>query len=78
LSDGRPAQAFIPDLDAIREGYGEFEIASWSFETWRAHSLDESVATARDWMLQRPDDRALVEAGFFRLDEIPHTPGGNR
>ncbi|MDZ7705598.1 MAG: hypothetical protein U5L04_14075 [Trueperaceae bacterium] len=78
LSDGRPAQAFIPDLDAIREGYGEFEIAPWSFETWREHSLDETVATARDWMLQRPDDRVLIEAGFFTPDEIPHMRGGNR
>lgn len=71
LADGRSAQAFMPDLDAIRRMYGSFEIAPWSFETWRVHSLDESIATARDWLLQRPDDHALAEAGFFALEDVP-------
>lgn len=65
LSDGRSAQAFIPDLDAIRREYGPFEFAPWSFERWRAGSIEENITTARDWMRQRPDDRALAEAGFF-------------
>jgi hypothetical protein len=69
LADSRSAQVFIPDLDAIRREYGSFEFVPWSFETWRAESLDESIVNARDWMRQRPDDRALVEAGFFALED---------
>lgn len=71
LADGRSAQAFVPDLDAIREGYGTYDIVPWSFETWRAHSVDESIANARDWLAQRPDDDALVEAGFFAMEDLP-------
>lgn len=71
LSDGRSAQVFVPDLDAIRREYGSFEIVPWSFETWRADSVDESIATARDWMMQRPDDHALAEAGFFAMEDVP-------
>lgn len=71
LSDGRSAQVFIPDLDAIRREYGSFEIRPWSFEEWRASSLDGSIATAREWMMQRPPDRALIEAGFFAPDDVP-------
>ena len=71
LSDGRSAQVFIPDLDAIRREYGSFEMRPWSFETWRARSIDETIATARDWMMQRPPDRALVDAGFFAMDDVP-------
>ena len=70
LSDGRFAQVFIPDLDAIRREYGSSEMRPWSFETWRARSIDESIATARDWMMQRPPDQALVEAGFFAMDDV--------
>lgn len=75
LLDGRSAQVFIPDLDAIRSEYGSFEILPWSFERWRAGSIDESVATARDWMKQRPPDRALIEAGFFAERDIPGDSG---
>ncbi|HKJ95651.1 MAG TPA: hypothetical protein VKA32_08490 [Gammaproteobacteria bacterium] len=70
LSDGRSAQAFIPDLDAIRRTYGEFDMPPWSFETWRTRSLEESVVTARDWMMQRPSNEALVEAGCFAMDDV--------
>lgn len=70
LSDGRSAQAFVPDLDAIHREYGAFDIVPWSFETWRAHSMDESLATARDWMMQRPDDYMLAEAGFFAMEDL--------
>jgi hypothetical protein len=71
LSDGRSAQVFIPDLDAIRREYGPFEMWPWSFETWRARSIDERIATARDWMMQRPPDRALIEADFFATNDAP-------
>lgn len=70
LLDGRYAQVFVPDLDAIRSEYGSFEIRPWSFEHWRAGSIDESVATARDWMKQRPPDQALIDAGFFTGDDV--------
>lgn len=71
LSDSRSAQAFIPDLDTIRRGYGSFEMRPWSFETWRTGSIEESIATARDWMMQRPPNRALIEGGFFAPDDVP-------
>jgi len=70
LSDGRAAQVFIPDLDAIRREYGEFEIVPWSFERWRAESLEESIVNARDWMSQRPDDQTLAGAGFFASEAV--------
>lgn len=69
LSDGRSAQVFVPDLDAIRREYGPFEFAPWSFETWREHSIEDSIANARDWMQRRPDDRSLARAGFFALED---------
>lgn len=71
LSDGRSAQVFVPDLDAIRREYGSFEMRSWSFEAWRVRSIDETVATAREWMTQRPPDHALIEAGFFTPVDQP-------
>ncbi|WP_070989970.1 hypothetical protein [Halofilum ochraceum] len=70
LLDGRSAQVFIPDLDAIRSEYGSFKIRPWSFEHWRAGSIDVSVATARDWMKQRPPDQALIDAGFFTGNDV--------
>lgn len=69
LSDGRFAQVFMPDLDAIRREYGSFEFAPWSCESWREHSIEDSIANARDWMQQRPDDRSLFRAGFLELQD---------
>lgn len=66
LADGRTAEAFLPDLDAIRRGYGAYEIVPWSFEAWRIYSLEDTIATAREWMSQRPEYPALAAAGFFR------------
>jgi len=71
LTDGRSAEAFIPDLDAIRREYGAFDIVPWSFENWRASSLEESVANARDWIERRPDNQSLEEAGFLAKLEAP-------
>lgn len=67
LSDGRRAQVFIPDAEAIRLEHGPFEIEPWSFEAWHAAGLDRAVANAREWMAQRPDDVELARAGFFTL-----------
>ncbi|HSH42485.1 MAG TPA: gamma-glutamylcyclotransferase family protein [Arenicellales bacterium] len=69
LADGRRAQAFVPDLDAIRREYGEFKIEPWSFDTWHANGVDRALATARQWMAQRPDSAALARSGFFGLEE---------
>jgi hypothetical protein len=75
LADGRHAQAFVPDLDAIRREYGDFEIEPWSFDAWRHGGADRAVATARQWMAQRPDSAALARAGFFGLQECPAGAG---
>lgn len=71
LSDGRAAQVFVPNIQAIQQEYGPVDIEPWSFDTWRAHHLEESVALARDWMAKRPDDESLMEAGCFAMEELP-------
>lgn len=63
LSDGRRAQVFMPNIRAIEVEHGRLDIEPWSFETWREHQLEESIAVARDWMAKRPDDESLIEAG---------------
>lgn len=75
LTDGRSVQAFVPNLTAIRREYGEFDIASWSFEDWQSRGVDRAVADAREWMRHRPDDDALVRAGCFKPADIA---GGER
>ena len=74
LADGRTAQVFLPDLDAIQREYGPFEIEPWSFERWQSDSRDRALAHARAWMAQRPSDERLLEAGFCVQQELP----GNR
>lgn len=71
LADGRSAQAFVPDLEAIRLEYGTFEIESWSFKDWRACRLDQSISHARAWMVQRPEDAELLESGCCAGIELP-------
>lgn len=71
LTDGRPAQVFVPDLEAIRREYGDFDIEPWSFEAWRARELDRAVRNARDWMAQLPDDASLIRAGCFTPADRP-------
>lgn len=70
LADGRRAQAFVPDLNAIEREYGSFEIEAWSFEEWQSGDVDRAVATARQWMAQRPSDAALERAGFFSVTGV--------
>lgn len=65
LTDGRTAQAFVPNLEAIRREHGRFEIRPWSFEAWRSRDVGGAVVNAREWMAQRPTDPELVRAGFF-------------
>lgn len=71
LADGRPAQVFVPDLEAVRREYGPFQIKPWSFEQWRAEHLDRAVANARAWMAERPGDEEMLEAGCFADSERP-------
>lgn len=71
LTDGRAAQVFLPDLDAIRREYGEFEIVPWSFETWRTNNLEQAVDNARAWMEQRPGDDELLDAGCVVEKDLP-------
>lgn len=63
LSDGRPAQAFLPCVAAIRREYGGFDIAPWAFDARQSHGVNRAVANAREWMIERPDDAALARAG---------------
>lgn len=65
LTDGRTAQAFVPNLEAIRQEHGRFEIRPWSFEAWRNRDVESAVVNAREWMAQRPSDSELVRAGFL-------------
>lgn len=65
LANGRTAQAFIPNLEAIRREHGRCEIRPWSFEAWRTRDLESAVVNARQWMAQRPSDSELARAGFF-------------
>lgn len=68
LADGRVAQAFMPNIQAMQREHGPINIEPWSFDTWRAHQLEDSIAVARDWMAKRPDDESLIEAGCFTVD----------
>jgi len=71
LADGRQAQVFVPNLDAIRREYGSCEIEPWSFQSWQAHQRDETLAHGRNWMAQRPRDRALIETSCFNAKDLP-------
>lgn len=65
LADGRSAQVFVPNLEAIRAEHGRFDIDPWSFQAWQRSEVDRAVVNARDWMAQRPADAALMRAGCF-------------
>lgn len=72
LADGRWAQVFVPNLEAIRAEHGQIDIEPWSFEAWqRGSRVDRAVVDARDWMAQRPGDAALVHVGCFPPHESP-------
>lgn len=71
LADGRSAQVFVPNLEAIRREYGPFNIEPWSFKAWRSRHVDRAVVNAREWMAHRPSDAALVRAGFITAAESP-------
>jgi hypothetical protein len=71
LADGRSAQVFLPDLEAIRREYGEFALRPWSFRGWQAMATEDTVENARAWMNCRPADAALLQARCFEEDEVP-------
>ena len=55
LSDGRAAQAFNPDVEAIRRVHGAIDYHPWTFEDWAASYLGEAIPGAREWMAEIPD-----------------------
>lgn len=54
LADGRAAQAFNPDVDAIRRLHGAIDYHPWSFEEWEKSFLKEAIPGAREWMSHMP------------------------
>lgn len=71
LADGRIAQAFVPDLEAIRIEHGRIEVVPWSFDQWWYGHVDHTLARARRWMALRPSNAEMVNAGCFRQEELP-------
>ncbi len=54
LSDGRAAQAFNPDIAAIRQLHGAIDYQPWTFEDWADAYLGEAILGARAWMDEIP------------------------
>lgn len=75
LADGRRAQVFVPDMEAVRAEHGSCPVAPWSYEAWRRRHLEHALAIARQWMAQRPGDAALIQAGFFTPPEARSATG---
>lgn len=59
-SDGRLAQAFVPDVDAIHRVHGGIDFQPWSFEEWRERNLAAAIPNARNWMAKMPDISAKL------------------
>lgn len=62
VADGREAQAFVPDIDAIHRVHGGIDFQPWSFEEWRDRYLADAIPNARAWMAEMPDISARVAA----------------
>lgn len=71
LADGRTAQVFAPNLEAIRREHGRFTIEPWTFEAWQCSHANRALVDAREWMARRPSTAALVHAGCFAPEESP-------
>ncbi|MCR9222247.1 MAG: gamma-glutamylcyclotransferase [Alphaproteobacteria bacterium] len=65
LSDGRTAEAFVPDVERIRRAFGAVDFEPWSFENWRAVHYDHALTDLAAWMALMPavphDDPRLLE-----------------
>ncbi|MEQ8830477.1 MAG: hypothetical protein RLW87_11770 [Alphaproteobacteria bacterium] len=59
-TDGRQAQAFVPDVDAIHRLHGAIDFKPWSFEEWRERNLSAAIPNARIWMSKMPDISAKL------------------
>jgi hypothetical protein len=55
VTDGRAAQAFVPDIDAIHRVHGSIDFHPWSFEDWRSRFLNAAIPNAEAWMAEMPD-----------------------
>ena len=60
LSDGRTAQAFVPNIDVIRALHGSIDFHPWSFEEWRDRHLVGAIPNAQVWMAEMPDVTAML------------------
>ncbi|MEQ8444041.1 MAG: hypothetical protein RIM72_08245 [Alphaproteobacteria bacterium] len=60
LTDGRVAQAFVPDIDALRREHGAIDFRPWDYDAWRRDNLTAALPGAHDWMSQMPDLAPLV------------------
>jgi hypothetical protein len=72
LTDGRQAQVFVPDLEAIQREYGPCRVEPCRFDAWRDQQVNQAIATARAWMAQRPAISELADVG---LSTPPAFPG---
>lgn len=55
LADGRMAEAFVPDVERIREVFGMVDFEPWSFENWRAVHYDHALTDLKAWMALMPN-----------------------
>jgi hypothetical protein len=73
LADGRTAEAFVPDVERIRQIYGMVDMEPWSFENWRDRHFEHALLDMKAWMALMPDlptdDPRLGESGAVELKE---------
>jgi hypothetical protein len=54
LSDGRTAEAFVPDIARIRQMFGMVDFEPWSFENWQSAHFDHALSDLQAWMALMP------------------------
>lgn len=60
VSDGREAQAFVPDIEAVHRLHGSIDFQPWTFEDWAERNLTAAIPNARTWMNEMPDVTPLL------------------
>jgi len=73
LADGRVAEAFVPDVERIRQTFGMVDFEPWSFENWRAVHFEHALTDLKAWMALMPglaedDPRLTGESALERAD----------
>jgi hypothetical protein len=61
LRDGRIAQTFVPDIDAIHRLHGSIDFQPWTFEEWARSRLASAIPNARAWMDEMPVLSSFLE-----------------